>query len=152
MHIVAASMHHTGILRGKGKPCCLGEGERIVVGTKGHTIAVGVLAPANHRHHARLANTRLGFQSHFFQPFGHESHRAELLLAKFRVPVQVTPPAYSLFFVVAGKVLDGVDDILHVFSVLAVRYAFVSKAFCYGNIGVRAFDDFDSGAILYGGQ
>ena len=96
MHVVTTGVHHARVLRGKGQPGAFCKGQRVVVGTQPHAIAVRVLPSANHCHHARLADARAGFQSHLPQPLGHESHCAELLLAQLRMPVQMAPPPNHL--------------------------------------------------------
>ena len=96
VHVVATGVHNTGVLRGKGQPGAFCKGQRVVVGTQPHAIAVRVLPAANHCHHARLADARAGLKSHFPQPLGHESHGAELLLAQLWVLVQVAPPRNHL--------------------------------------------------------
>ena len=121
VHIVAAGVHDSGVLRSKVKPCGLCEGQRVVVGAQADTIAVGVFPAAYHGHHTRLANACLGLQSHLAQPLGDKSHGAELLLAQLRVAVHPPPPAYHLFTVLAGKCLDGIYGVIHFCHAFALR-------------------------------
>ena len=99
--IVAAAVHHPGVLRGIREPGAFGNGQGVKVRAQAHAFAGA--ASLNDRRHAVAADVLLRFQTDLAQRFGNIRRRLFFLMAQFRMAVE----PFTVFLHLIPVFIDG---------------------------------------------